>query len=79
VTLRAVTGADLPIFFEHQRDPEATTMAVHSARGENHAYVALVNARSIRVLKKCGFRRVSEPVTGPDGVAEVLYIFDDGV
>ena len=54
-------------------------MAVHSARGENHAYVALVNARSIRVLKKCGFRRVSEPVTGPDGVAEVLYIFDDGV
>ena len=41
-----------------------------------HAHVALTNARSIRVLEKCGFKRVGEPVVGPDGVAEVLYQFD---
>lgn len=41
-----------------------------------HAYVALSNARSIRVLEKCGFRRAGEPTVGPDGVAEVLFQFD---
>jgi RimJ/RimL family protein N-acetyltransferase len=30
--LRAVTEADVPIFFEHQRDPEATRMAAFPAR-----------------------------------------------
>ncbi|MGH2753937.1 MAG: GNAT family N-acetyltransferase [Actinomycetota bacterium] len=32
VTLREVTPADLDVFFEHQRDPEATAMAAFSAR-----------------------------------------------
>ncbi len=32
VQLRAVTDADLPIFFEHQRDPAATRMADFPAR-----------------------------------------------
>ena len=147
--LRNVVESDLPTFFEHQRDPEATSMAVHPARewdafmshwrqtvlgdrankvrtilvddqvagyvssweGDGkrlvaywvgreywgrgvarsaldeflrthehhrpiHAYVALSNARSIRVLEKCGFQRVHEPAVEPDGVAEVLFQFD---
>ena len=32
VTLRAATESDLPIFFEHQRDPEANHMAAFPAR-----------------------------------------------
>jgi RimJ/RimL family protein N-acetyltransferase len=32
VRLRDVVGADLPIFFEHQRDPEALAMAAFEAR-----------------------------------------------
>jgi RimJ/RimL family protein N-acetyltransferase len=32
VTLRAVRDADLPVLFEHQRDPEATEMAAFPAR-----------------------------------------------
>ena len=38
-----------------------------------HAYVAQSNARSMRVLEKCGFQRVGEPA---DGVAEVLFVLD---
>lgn len=41
-----------------------------------HAYVAQENARSIRVLEKCGFQRVGEPAAGPDGVVELLFRFD---
>jgi len=147
--LRNVVEGDLRTFFEHQRDPEATSMAAYPAkewdafmshwrnkvlgdpaneaqttlvddqvagyvasweqddrrlvgywigrefwgRGvarsaldeflrthEHHrpiyAYVALSNTRSIRVLEKCGFHRVGEPTVGPDGVAEVLFLFD---
>ena len=147
--LRHVLEDDLQIFFEHQRDPEATSLAAHPARewdafvshwrqnvlgGQGteartilvddrvagyvsswerdgrrligywigreywgrgvarsavdeflrahdrrrpiHAYVALSNARSIRVLEKCGFQRAGEPVAGPDGVAEVLFRLD---
>lgn len=147
--LRDVAEGDLPIFFEHQRDPEATAMAVfparewdaflshwrdkvlgdpanevrtilvddraagyvasweqdgrrlvgywvgrehwgrgvarsaldeflsaHEHRRPIHAYVALTNVRSIRVLEKCGFRRVGEPEVGPDGVAEALFRLD---
>jgi RimJ/RimL family protein N-acetyltransferase len=33
VTLREVRDADLPIFFEHQRDPETTLMVAMPARG----------------------------------------------
>ena len=32
VQLRAVVEADLPIFFEHQRDPESNAMAAFPAR-----------------------------------------------
>jgi len=147
--LRNVVEGDLQVFFEHQRDPEATAMAAYPAREWDafmshwrhkvlgvpaneartilvddqaagyvasweqdgrrlvgywvgreywgrgvtrsaldeflrahehhrpiHAYVALSNARSIRVLEKCGFQRVGEPTVGPDGVAEVLFLFD---
>ena len=147
--LRNVVEDDLRTFFEHQRDQEATSMAVHPARewdafmshwrhnvlgnpaneartilvddqvagyvgsweqdgrrlvaywvGRDywgrgvassaldeflriheqhrpiHAYVALSNARSIRVLEKCGFQRVGEPPVESDGVAEVLFLFD---
>lgn len=147
--LRNVVEGDLRTFFEHQRDPEATSMAAYPAKewdafvshwrhkvlGDRateartilvddqvagyvaswerdgrrlvaywvgreywgrgvarsaldeflrthehhrpiHAYVALSNARSIRVLEKCGFQRVGEPTEGPDGVAEVLFLFD---
>ncbi len=38
-----------------------------------HAWVAVQNVGSVRVLEKCGFRRVrQEPAHEPDGVAEVL-------
>jgi RimJ/RimL family protein N-acetyltransferase len=147
--LRNVVEGDLRTFFEHQRDPEATSMAAYPAKewddfvshwrhkvlGDKaneartilvddqvagyvasweqegrrlvgywvgreywgrgvarsaldeflrtrehhrpiHAYVAISNARSIRVLEKCGFQRVGEPTVGPDGVAEVLFQFD---
>ena len=148
--LRDVAEDDLRTFFEHQRDQEATTMAVHSAREWDafishwrhnvlgnpaneartilvddqvagyvsswqqegrrlvaywvgrqfwgrgvacaaleeflrihehyrpiNAFVALSNARSIRVLEKCGFQRIGEPVVESDGVAEVLFQFND--
>jgi RimJ/RimL family protein N-acetyltransferase len=39
VFLREVTAADLPIFFEDQRDPEATAMAAFGAR-DNDAFMA---------------------------------------
>ena len=35
VTLRDVTEADLPIFFAHQLDPEATRMAAFAARDQD--------------------------------------------
>ena len=147
--LRNVVEGDLRTFFEHQQDPEATSMAVFPAREWDafmshwrqkilgdpankartilvddqvagyvgsweqdgrrfvsywvgreywgrgiarsaldeflrthehhrpiHAYVARSNVRSIRVLEKCGFQRAAEPPAGPDGVAEVLFLFD---
>ncbi|AKQ68303.1 Protein export cytoplasm protein SecA ATPase RNA helicase [Myxococcus hansupus] len=142
--LRNVTEEDLPIFFEHQRDPEALRMAAFSSRERDafmthwrttvlrpenvsrtivmngvvvgnigsweqesmrlvgywigrehwgqgiatralsaflalepvrplHAWVALHNLASIRVLEKCGFRTMlKEEPQHPDGVAEVL-------
>ena len=145
--LRNVLESDLPIFFEHQRDPEATALAVFPSRewdafishwrhnvlgnpantartilvddqvagyvsswdGDGkrliaywigrehwgrglarlaldeflrthehhrpiHAYVARSNTRSMRVLEKCGFRRIDEAA---EGAAEVLFRFDD--
>jgi RimJ/RimL family protein N-acetyltransferase len=35
VNLRNVTNEDLPIFFEHQCDPDAIRMAAFAARGED--------------------------------------------
>jgi RimJ/RimL family protein N-acetyltransferase len=35
VRLRGVTAGDLPIFFEHQRDPDATQMAAFPARARD--------------------------------------------
>jgi RimJ/RimL family protein N-acetyltransferase len=39
VLLREVTEDDLPVFFEHQRDPEANRMAAFAAR-ERDAFMA---------------------------------------
>ena len=36
-----------------------------------YAHVAEHNAASIRVLEKCGFSRIGEPVVAPDGITEL--------
>lgn len=41
-----------------------------------HAHVAVANAGSVRVLRKCGFRPAGPPVVGADGIAEVLLVLD---
>ena len=41
-----------------------------------HADVVTSNPGSIRVLEKCGFRRVSAPTVGADGVEELLFRLD---
>lgn len=140
--LRAVVEADLPVFYEHQLDPEAAAMAAFPSRDHDvfmahwakmlasdsaltwtvvsdgavagnigcwrdggrrfvgywigrefwgrglatqalaevldlvderplHAYVAMGNAASIRVLEKCGFAKIGEH-GGGDGVTELL-------
>ena len=146
--LRNVVAADLRIFFEHQRDPEATATAGFRSRewdafiphwqqsvlgnpanlvrtilvddqaagyvasweqdGKRlvaywvgreywrrgvassalaeflkdceqhrplHAYVAVANTGSMRVLEKCGFQRVGEPVNAGE-IVEVLFQLD---
>lgn len=40
-----------------------------------HAFVAVHNVGSIRVLEKCGFVRVGDTTPAPDGVGEYLYRF----
>lgn len=148
--LRDVIESDLPILFEHQRDPVANRMAAFPARdwdafvahwrgrvladpsaykktiliGDDvagnigswnqddkrlvgywigraywgrgiataalaeflahdttrplHAFVAALNVGSIRVLEKCGFRRVGEGHIEEDGVEEYLFRLDGG-
>jgi RimJ/RimL family protein N-acetyltransferase len=152
VRLRDVEDADLDVFFEHQRDPEATRLAAFAAKarlpfleywaeiragqtvltkaivvngevagnimcwdqsGQRqigywigrqywghgvattalalflcwmtarplHAYVAVHNVGSIRVLEKCGFRRVPDrhgpPATGDSGqIALVEHVLE---
>jgi RimJ/RimL family protein N-acetyltransferase len=150
MALRDVEESDLPIFFEHQREPEANRMAAFPARERDaffahwrekvlgnpsnrnkaiivdddvvgyvssweqdgmrlvaywigrahwgrgigtaalreflaletmrplHAYVAVQNVGSIRVLERCGFRRVGGAEMGADDVAEVLYRLEAG-
>jgi RimJ/RimL family protein N-acetyltransferase len=41
-----------------------------------HAHVAVHNVGSMRVLEKCGFRPVGEPVTGEDGITELVMRLD---
>jgi RimJ/RimL family protein N-acetyltransferase len=50
----------------------AEFLAVHEVRRPLHAYVAVTNAASARVLAKCGFRAAGEPMRGEDGVVDVL-------
>jgi RimJ/RimL family protein N-acetyltransferase len=38
-----------------------------------HAYVAAHNRGTIRVLEKCGFRRVGDSTVGSEGVEEYLF------
>jgi len=40
-----------------------------------HAFVAVHNVASIRVLEKCGFVRMGGATTSPGGVDEYLYRF----
>lgn len=39
-----------------------------------HAHVAAANTGSIQVLRKCGFHPAGPPVTGDDGIDEVLFV-----
>ncbi len=48
-------------------------LSAHEHRRPVYAYVAHANARSIRVLEKCGFHRCVEPSAGPDGSEEFLF------
>jgi RimJ/RimL family protein N-acetyltransferase len=41
------------------------------------AHVVDTNVASIRVLEKCGFRRIGEPTVEADGVVELLYRLDE--
>ncbi|WP_153040631.1 GNAT family N-acetyltransferase [Actinoplanes sp. TFC3] len=41
------------------------------------AHVAAHNGGSIRVLEKCGFRRVAQAPAAGDGVEEVSFVLDD--
>ena len=41
-----------------------------------HAHVATANPASIRVLEKCGFKRVSAPVVAGDGIEELRFRLD---
>jgi hypothetical protein len=54
VHLREVAESDLPIFFEHQRDPLAVHMAAFTAKDPD-ARAAADNTPSLRVLQKSGF------------------------
>lgn len=48
----------------------------HDTARPLHAFVAALNVGSIRVLEKCGFRRVGDGHIGEDGVEEHLFRLD---
>jgi RimJ/RimL family protein N-acetyltransferase len=48
-------------------------LAAEITRRPLHAFVAVHNAGSMRVLEKCGFRRVDGPAMAEDGIEEYLY------
>jgi hypothetical protein len=82
--LRNVTDEDLPIFFEHQRDPEALRMAAFSSR-ERDAFMTHWRTKVLRpenvsrVLEKFGFHTMlNENQHHPGGVAEVLMRLGSG-
>ena len=54
-------------------------LRIHERHRPIHAYVALSNPRSIRVLEKCGFQRVAEPAVDSEEIKEVLFQFADAV
>src|SRR5262245_25643082 len=58
VILREVHESDLPVFFEQQRDPEATRMAAVPARGRDAfmAHWARIMADETTVLRTIVFR-----------------------
>jgi RimJ/RimL family protein N-acetyltransferase len=61
---RGIATAALSQFLNHE-----TTRPVH-------ARVAVHNVGSIRVLEKCGFRRIGDATKGHDGVDEYLFALD---
>ncbi|CAN5781318.1 GNAT family N-acetyltransferase [soil metagenome] len=50
----------------------AEFVATHETARPLRAFVAATNAGSVRVLEKCGFRRVGDPARGEDGVEELV-------
>ena len=58
VTLRAVTEADLPIFFAHQADAEAARMAAFPSR-EREAFMA-------------HWRKIMSPAANPTGILATI-------
>lgn len=58
-------------------DALAELIATHDRTRPLHAFVATANVASMRVLEKCGFRRVGTPTTGDDGVEEILMRLDE--
>ena len=53
-------------------------LEAHEPARPIYAFVAVANARSIRVLEKCGFERCVDPAAGPDDVPELLFRFSGG-
>ncbi|HEY6459822.1 MAG TPA: GNAT family protein [Polyangiaceae bacterium] len=53
-------------------------VAAHDTTRPLHAYVAVSNVASARVLAKCGFRPAGEPTVAADGVEEVLVVLESG-
>jgi len=58
---KGVASAALPEF-----------VALHETARPLHAYVAVTNVASARVLEKCGFQPTGAARVGPDGVEDVL-------
>ena len=89
VWLRHVEDADLGVFLTQESDPESAAVAGVATRAlalmleevtarPVHAHVVAHNLGSIRVLEKCGFRRVEDHVAPEpdDGLEELLFVLD---
>jgi RimJ/RimL family protein N-acetyltransferase len=78
VELRAVLPADLPAFYEHQRDPESVRMAAFASRDraafDAHWTKILADASNVtRTIVADGEVVGNAAVFGHDGVREVGY------